>query len=152
MSTILHSIYGRKFGIDRNGYWTGEKGPKATSIYVGPSESELAIFGSTALAAATSATTATNLRSGGVNTISSAETTWVLAAPAAAGIPVWINRISTSTTTTGVVNMASGVTVGSCAATTGSIMTFTGLGAIGLLSVSTAAYALISRSGTVAIT
>jgi hypothetical protein len=153
MSTILHSIYGRKFGIDRNGYPTNPVGLKAPGISVGPSESEVCIFGSSALATqATSATTATNLTAGGVNRISTAETTWVLAAPAAAGIPVWISRLTTSTGTTGTVNMASGVTIGTCAISTGSIMAFTGLATIGLISVSTAAYALISRSGTVTIT
>lgn len=154
MSTILHSLYGRKLGVDRNGYITGDVGAKFAGVHVGPSGSEVAIFGSTSLAAATSATTATDMRAGGVNTIAAStdDDTWTLAAPAAAGIPVEIIRLTTSTGTTGTVNMASGVTVGTSAISTGSVMAFTGFASISLISVSTAAYALLARSGTVTIT
>ena len=176
MATILHSLYGRFLGVDKSGYVTGRVGAKwpailvgtsgsealtldstgikVKALYVGSTGSEVAIFGSTAVVAATSATTATSLTAGGVNTIalSTADYTFALSAPAAAGLPVVISRLTTSTATTSTVNMASGVTVGTSAISTGSIMAFTGLATLSLMSVSTAAYVATAVRGTVTIT
>jgi hypothetical protein len=154
MSTILHSLYGRKFGIDRNGYPTSPVGVKVPGVSVGPSESEVCIYGSSALQSNTSGTTATNLKAGGVNTIAAStdDDTWVLAAPAAAGIPCVITRLATSTGTTATVNMASGVTLATSAISTGSIIAFSGQAAISLISVSTTAWARTATVGTVTIT
>ena len=82
MSTILHSLYGRLFGLDKNKYVTAEKGIKLPNVYVGSADSEVAIFGSTAVQAATSATTGTVLNWGGYITLTSSSTsTWNIAAP-----------------------------------------------------------------------
>lgn len=154
MATILHSIYGRKLGVTKNGYVTGEVGAKFPGVHIGPSGSEVAIFGSTAVAAATSATTATNLTAGGINTIaaSTVDDTWILGGAAAAGIPVVISRLTTSTATTGAINLSTGVTFLTSALSTGSIATWSGYGTLSLMSVSTAAYVVTAIHGGVALT
>lgn len=97
MSTILHSIYGRKLGVDNSGYVTGEKGVKWPAVYFGASGAEVAQFGSTAVQALTSGTTGTQITAAGVTTIAtSSALTWTMAPP----IPSAIKVIQVNTTGT----------------------------------------------------
>ncbi len=125
---ILHSIYGRLVGTDKDGYIVGEKGAKH------------------AINAATSATTATALPFGGVITLSTGDDTWNLDAPVP-GVEVIIARLSTSTGTTGTVTLASGTILSStqAAATT---ITFTGAGHAHLVGVSTAVAVCLNKGST----
>ena len=139
MSSILHSIYGRKLGLDASGYITvGEsKGVALPAIKVGVSGSEVAIFGSTAIQAATSATTATALNFGGyITLVSSSTSTWTLAAPAP-GRSVHIQRLTTTTASTQSVTLASGTIITSTTVAATSIA-ITGAGGIMLHGLSTA--------------
>ena len=126
MSTILHSIYGRKLGLDASGYITvGEaKGLDAPAVKVGTSGSAVAIFGSTAVQAATSATTGTALNFGGYITLTSSSTsTWSLAAPFP-GRSVTVTKIGTSTAagSTATVTLASGLIQTSTISTATSVL------------------------------
>jgi hypothetical protein len=145
MSTILHSIYGRKLGLDANGYVTvGEsKGIALPAIKVGASGSEIAMFGSTAVVAHTSATTGTDIVAAGVTTISSAVTTWRLDPPAI-GVVKWIARLSSDTATTGTINLESGAILSS-ANSTGTVISMTGNSVIGLVGLTTALWGFITR-------
>lgn len=137
MSTILHSIYGRLLGVDKDKYITGEKGVKTPNVYVGVSDSEVAIFGSTSVQAATSATTATALNFGGYITLTSSSTSsWTLAAPAP-GRSVHIQRLSTTTASTQSIVLASG-TITSSTQVAATTISFTGSGGIMLHGLSTA--------------
>lgn len=137
MSSVLHSLYGKLLGLDKNKYITAEKGVKLPNIYIGTNDAEVAIFGSTAVQAATSASTGTTLNFGGYITLtSSSTTTWSLAAPAA-GRSCVIQRLSTTTASTQSVTLASGTIYTSTQVAATSIA-FTGSGGIRLHGLSTA--------------
>ncbi len=96
MATVLHSIYGRHLGTDRDRYITGNNGIKVPAVYCGPNDSELAIYGSTSVQALTSASTGTNMTAAGVTTIgTSSAQTFILDAPVAG---LYKKIIITSTT------------------------------------------------------
>lgn len=141
MATILHSIYGRKLGVDASGYVTGEKGAKWPQVYLGASGSEIAILGSTAVVAHTSATTGTDILAGGVTSITSAVTIWRMDAPVP-GVPKWISRLSASTSTTGMIQLESGTFLSSLG-TTCDRVALTGASAIALMGVTTALFAVV---------
>lgn len=145
MSTILHTIYGRLLGVDKNKYITGEKGIKSPNLYVGSNDSEVAIFGSTAVQAATSATTGTVLNFGGYITLTSSSTsTWNIAAPAP-GRDVFIQRLSTTTASTQAVTLVSGTIITSTQVTATTV-SITGAGGIVLRGLSTAVCAAMPFS------
>lgn len=146
MSTILHSIYGRKLGIDNSNRVTvGEaKGIAIPAVYIGASGSEVAMFGSTAVTAAASGTSGTTLSKAGITYISSSDTTWEIGSPVAGAIK-WISRNSSSTSTTGTLSVGS-ATILSSAGSTNHAFTMTGASCVTLLGISTAIWQLASFS------
>lgn len=147
MSVILHSLYGRLFGTDKGGYVTGEKGIKMPQYYAGPSGSEVCVIGSSAVNAATSATTGTAIPAGGVTTLSSVATVWNLSAPKP-GIDVKITSISTSTANRAVV-LASGNLQSSAGST---FTTFIAQGlnySVHLMGLSTALYGVVAHQNAI---
>jgi hypothetical protein len=146
MSTIRHSLYGKLFGLDANNYLTSPVGVKVPQVYAGVSGSEVAVMGSTSVQAATSATTATNITAGGITTVSSAATTWQLAAPVA-GVPKWLSAASSSTATR-TITVASGSQICCTAGTSMTSIVLTGGGqGVTLVGISTAIYQVVNNSG-----
>lgn len=116
----------------------------AAALKLGTSTgSEIAMYGSTAVVNATSATTATDLTAAGISVISTAETTWRLDPPVP-GLIKHIFRVSTTTGTTGTVQLESGAILSS-ATSTGSQFTMTGVSGLSLLGVTTAIYSVVAR-------
>ncbi len=155
---FLHSIFGRYLGVDANRYLATRDalGIKMPAYLVGPVGSELAVWGSTAINSATSATTGTAIPAGGITTLSSAATTWSMNAPVT-GVPATLFATSSSTGNR-VVQLASGtfevgtsVGGGSGTVTAGSSynqITFVNEGAcVNLMAVSTSKFAVVGLSG-----
>jgi hypothetical protein len=117
---ITHSVYGQKAGTHRDGWW---------------------ITQDTDVSAATSATTGTNIKAGGVTTIQSASTqTFLLEAPIP-GVRKEIQRITTSSGSTDTVRLVSGnilSTIGS----SGVAITMSGAVRVVLTGLSTALYSM----------
>jgi hypothetical protein len=130
--TILHSIYGRKVGVDVNGYLATEKAVRSNSD------------------AATSGTSGTNLKPFGITVMSSAETTWTLDAPLP-GVRKTIKRNSASTATTGVVSLTNGSVVASTA-TFATAISMNGGAAVVLEGLSSTSWALVGTYGNVVLT
>lgn len=125
---IKTSIQGKLFGVDTNNYPVSEANE---------------------LVSATSATTATAMRPGGITIMSSAVATWTLAAPYA-GVLKTIKRNSTSTTTTGTISAGTSSIVGSTNLFAN--MALTGGAAVSLVGLSTAQWAVLNTYGTVTFT
>lgn len=144
MSTILHSIYGRKLGLDASNRITvGEaKGIALPAVYIGASGAEVAMFGSTSVTAAASGTSGTTLAKAGITYLSSSDTTWELGAPFTGAWKV-LSRNSSSTSTTGTVSLGS-ATILSSAGSTNHALTMTGASGAILVGISTATWQLVS--------
>lgn len=125
---ILKSVLGKQLGLDVNGYLVSEDNE---------------------LVSATSATTATALRPGGITILSSAATTWTLASPYP-GVIKRIKRNSTSTTTTGTISAGTSSIVGST--NLFASMALTGGAAVTLIGLSTAQWGVTGTYGTVTFT
>jgi hypothetical protein len=116
----------------------------AAALKLGTSTgSEIAMYGSTAVVSATSATTGTDLLASGISYISSAETTWRMDAPVP-GLIKHVFRLSTTTATTGTIQLESGAILSS-AVSTGSQWTMTGVCGLSLVGVTTALYSVVAR-------
>jgi hypothetical protein len=146
MSTILHSIYGRKLGLDSSNRITvgTAKGVALPAIYLGASGSEVAMFGSTSVTAAASGTSGTTQAAAGITYLTSSDTTWEIAAPFAGAWKV-ISRNSSSTSTTATVSFGS-ASVLSSAGSTNHALTMTGASGALLVGISTATWQLVSFS------
>lgn len=125
---ILTSLFGKKFGLDVNGYPVSEANE---------------------LVSATSATTGTALKPGGITLLSSAVATWTLSAPYP-GVLKTIKRNSTSTTTTGTISAGTSAVVGST--NNFATLALTGGAAISLIGLSTAQWGVVNTFGTVTYT
>lgn len=142
MSQILHSLYGRLLGIDKDGFITGLNGIKVPAIYTGPSGSETLSGGA---ASVTSPTTAQTVAAGGTSIFNAtAAKTYSLAAPAA-GVTKRLTNTTTSTAAR-TITLASGNIV-STSLSTGQTITMTGLGqSAELIGLSTAQYGVVQMS------
>ena len=151
MSSILHSIYGRKLGLDANGYISvGEsKGITVPALKMGASGSEISMYGSTAVVTATSATTATDLLAAGVSIITTGDFAWRMDAPVI-GLIKHIVRLSSDTTTTGSITLESGGILTS-AGSTPNVINMTGNSLVSLIGVSTSRFGVVSRFPTTSL-
>lgn len=139
MSTILKSLFGSQFGIDKDGYLTTNVGIKVPAVFVGASGSEIQ-SADTSVTSATSATTATAITNTGLTLITSTGQAFTLAAPTAAGLRKRVVQTSAGTGIT--VTLASGTFNG-----TNTVATFTAKNAnLDLVAVTTAYFSVTNNS------
>lgn len=155
MSTILKHLHGNQFGLDHNGYLTSPVGAKLPALYLGTSDSEVAVS-IAALTAASSGDKDVTAASTGANI--SARGTATLGATAGANLAYAIDA-----PLTGVVKriIASGTSTGQTISSTGASANFVSTGgsthvsvtvpkgaALHLIGLSTALYGVMSNQGT----
>ncbi len=150
MSTILTSLFGKRAGFDKNGYWTTDQGIAIPALKVGTSDSEVTVNNLSVtspslvddtVTSATSGSTGTAISNSGITTVVSTRNQgFTLSAPTRAGLRKMI--VQTSAATANTVTLASGTYDG-----THTIATFTGTGSnIHLIAASTSLFQITNLS------
>lgn len=148
MTTILTSLHGKEFGLDKDRYVTTPVGFKGPAIFLGTSGSEV---NPDAITQATVASTGTNINNSGVTELTStAAKAYLIDDPSFAGQRKQLSQTSSSTAAK-TVTTAGGAGIGFDGLN--HIATFLGRGdALSLIAKSTAMWMSVGRTSSVTLT